>query len=108
VTEVEPRLLRYAESVKVVQKRQGLLNMLFADTLEPTADDVPAPSDADALRPPSPAVRAEMIRLELELTAGQQPATPDAEAAQTPPGVDTGVEPGTDPDAAGSEERTQS
>jgi hypothetical protein len=64
---VPPELLRYAEDVRAAKKRPSILKMIFSDTDIPTVDSAPPPSDADALRPPNAAVRAEMERIDYEI-----------------------------------------
>jgi hypothetical protein len=73
LTEVPPALRRYAEDAKSGKKRQSLLKMILDDEPIPPAIDAPAPSDEDALRPPSAAVRAEMARFDMDIAAGVAP-----------------------------------
>jgi hypothetical protein len=70
VTEVAPELRRYAADARSGKNKPNLLRMMFSDTPIPTATDAPPPSDADALRPPSSELRAEMARLDAEIAAG--------------------------------------
>jgi hypothetical protein len=71
VTEVSPELRAYAAQARTGKKRTGLLKMMFSDTPVPQAVDAPPPSDAAALRPPSPELRAEMARLDAEIASGR-------------------------------------
>jgi hypothetical protein len=66
LTEVPPELLRYAREARTNKKRPSLLTMIFSGPDGPTAQDTPPLGDADALRPPSAAVKAEMDRIEYE------------------------------------------
>ena len=70
VTEVAPQLRRYAADAQSGKNKPNLLRMMFSDTPIPTAIDAPPPSDADALRPPSSELRAEMARLDAEIASG--------------------------------------
>ncbi len=73
LTEVPPSLREYARAASRGKKRASLLKMIFGNTPIPAAIDAPAPSDAEALRPPSPELRAEMARLDAEIAAGLEP-----------------------------------
>jgi hypothetical protein len=70
VTEVSPALQQYAEKVRAGKGRTSLLSMIFSDPPVAPVTNSPAPSDADALRPPSAALKAEMARLDAEIAAG--------------------------------------
>lgn len=70
VTEVSPALQNYAEKVRAGKGRTSLLSMIFSDPPIAPVANAPAPSDADALRPPSAALKAEMARLDAEIAAG--------------------------------------
>jgi hypothetical protein len=70
VTEVSPALAQYAEKVRAGKGRTSLLSMIFSDPPVAPVINSPAPSDADALRPPSAALKAEMARLDAEIAAG--------------------------------------
>jgi len=95
VTEVSPELRAYAAQARTGKKRRGLLKMMFSDTPVPQAVDTPPPSDAAALRPPSPELRAEMARLDAEIASGRPdpgsdpvwaaPPRPTETAPQGPP-----------------------
>lgn len=90
LTEVPPSLREYAQAARRGKKRPSLLKMIFSDSPIPTAIDAPPPSDADALRPPSAELRAEMARLDAEIAAGLEPlsgegATSDEIAADPEP-----------------------
>ncbi len=98
LTEVPSDLRRYAENAHSGKKRPGLLAMIFSDHEIPTAVDAPPPSDANALRPPSAAVRAEMARLDLDIAAG---ATPQPLAGAGPAAPQD-----PEPEPAGGEPRT--
>ena len=84
VTEVSPALRDYERKVRSGKSKPNLLRMIFSEEPIPTAFDAPPPSDADALLPPSSAVKAEMARLDAEIAAGAVPqegtTTPDAVA----------------------------
>jgi hypothetical protein len=96
VTEVSPELRRYADGAKRGRK-PSLLRMMFSDVPIPTAVDAPEPSDADALRPPSSELKAEMARLDAEIASGAiAPGTQDAAAPATP---DPATAPAAGPDA---------
>jgi hypothetical protein len=70
LTELPSDLRRYAEAVRTKKKRPSLLRVMFSDDSVPSAADTPAPSDADALQPPSSALKAEMARLDAEIASG--------------------------------------
>jgi hypothetical protein len=76
--------------------------MIFSDPPIAPVANAPEPSDADALRPPSAALKAEMARLDAEIAAGagnlgrgpetegsaaevDHPAGPSAESATATP-----------------------
>ena len=88
LTEVPPALKQYVEDARSRGRRKSLLNMIFGDSEIPTALNAPPPSDIEALRPPSPELKAEMARLDAEIAAGA------AEPASVEPGP-PGAEPGT-------------
>jgi hypothetical protein len=71
VTAVSPELLDYAAQARRGKKRPSLLKTIFSDAPVPQAADMPSPSDAAALRPPSRELRAEMARLDAEIAAGR-------------------------------------
>jgi len=83
LTEVPSDLRRYAEGGAGTKKRkQGLLTILFSDdTILPTRS-VPPPTDASALRPPTPELKAEMARLDAEIAAGGAPSVEPARPAE--------------------------
>jgi hypothetical protein len=84
LTEVPPELRRYAADARSGKGRPSILKMIFSDTPVPTAVNVQPPSDPEALRPPSVALRAEMARLDAEIAAGVPPVDPgSAETADT-------------------------
>jgi hypothetical protein len=87
VTEVSPELRRYAADALSGKNKPSLLRMMFSDTPIPTAVDAPPPSDADALRPPSSELRAEMARLDAEIAAGA--IATDTSEAPIEPAPDT-------------------
>jgi len=69
LTEVPPELLKYAEDSHAGKKRTSLRSALFRGSNTPV-DSNPEPlSDAAALQPPSPALVAEMARLDAEIAA---------------------------------------
>ena len=69
VTEISPELQKYAEKVRAGKSRTSLLSMIFSDPPVAPVINAPEPSDADALRPPSAALKAEMARLDAEIAA---------------------------------------
>ena len=91
LTEVPAELRRYAEGARTGKRRQSLLKIIFADYQIPTAVDAPPPSDIEALRPPSPEIRAEMARFDAEIAAAAtepaEPPTPEP----APPGAESGT-----------------
>jgi hypothetical protein len=104
VTEVSPELRRYAADARSGKNKPSLLRMMFSDTPIPTAVDAPPPSDADALRPPSSELRAEMARLDAEIAAGAiatgaPDAAPDGAPDATPEAAPDAAPDGA-PDAA--------
>lgn len=98
LTEVASDLRRYAEGARSGKKRPGLLAMIFSGPEIPTAVNAPPPSDADALRPPSSAVKAEMARLDLDIAAGATPRPPAGAGPAAPQNPA--------PEPAGGEQRT--
>lgn len=78
LTEVPPDLRRYAEDARRGQGRTSLLKMMLSGPSIPTATNVPPPSDAAALRPPSPELKAEMARLDADIAAGVVPLGADS------------------------------
>jgi hypothetical protein len=98
LTEVPPALQEYAEAARRRKGRTSLLRMMFSGPPIPDVADAPPPSDAAALRPPSPELKAEMARLDAEIAAGVVPLDADG----TVPGGST-----EEADRAGPEERPQ-
>jgi hypothetical protein len=87
VTEVSPELRRYSDDARSGRNKPSLLRMMFSDPPIPTAVDAPPPSDADALRPPSSELKAEMARLDAEIAAGTiAPGTPQGPGTSETPG----------------------
>ncbi len=82
LTEVSPELRAYAEQVRAGRKKRSSLSILLNSPSAPPAADIPDLSEPDALRPPSAAVRAEMLRLDAEIAARAEMAAgvvpPDA------------------------------
>lgn len=98
VTVVPPELRRYAEQAGTKKRKENLITILFHEDSAPTTQYAPPPSDAAALQPPSPEVKAAMARLDAEIAAGVVASDaavdpPDAAAAEPP---DAAAEP---PDA---------
>jgi hypothetical protein len=79
LTEVPPQLRRYAEEARARKRQKNVLGLIFGSSSIPMATGAPPPSDAAALRPPSAALKAEMARLDEEISAGRVP--PGAESA---------------------------
>lgn len=74
LTEVSPELLDYAEKARAGKKlKPNVLSMLLKSPGPKTLAIPPAADEADAIRPPSAEVRAEMARIEAEI-AGTVPA----------------------------------
>jgi hypothetical protein len=69
LTEVPPELLKYAEDSHAGKKRTSLRSALFGGSDIPVDPNPEPPSDAAALQPPSPALIAEMARLDAEIAA---------------------------------------
>jgi hypothetical protein len=69
LTEVPPELLKYAEDSHAGKKRTSLRSAIFRGSDIPVVSDPEPPSDAAALLPPSPALIAEMARLDAEIAA---------------------------------------
>ena len=109
LTEVPPALRRYAENAKSGKKRQSLLKMILSDEPIPPAIDAPLPSDEDALRPPSAALRAEMARLDLDIAASVAPRPVDDASPVAPAGPaeqeDSAPRPAA-PEPSGGDQRT--
>ena len=101
VTEVSPELQQYVEKVRAGKSRTSILSMIFNDPPVAPVLNAPEPSDADALRPPSAELKAEMARLDAEIAAGAvhpDEAGPYAvEDAGAPAGTDAASD-GTTPD----------
>jgi hypothetical protein len=75
LTEVSPELRAYAEQVRAGKKKRSSLSILLTSSSTAQAADLPDSSEPDALRPPSAAVRAEMLRLDAEIAARAELAT---------------------------------
>jgi hypothetical protein len=103
LTEVPAGLRRYAENVRAGKKLPSLLKIMFSDSPIPTAIGAPPPSDADALRPPTAAVRAEMARLDEAIAAGRMPDPFDGSEPASPP---DSAPPESAPEPAGNEQRS--
>jgi hypothetical protein len=88
LTEVSPELRAYAEQVRAGRKKRNSLSILLNSPSAPRAADLPDLSEPDALRPPSAAVRAEMLRLDAEIAARAEMAAgvvpPDAGPSAPP------------------------
>jgi hypothetical protein len=99
VTAVAPELAAYREKVAHHKKRQGILSMMLSEPDARLFVSTGEPTDADALRPPSAEVRAEMDRFDRELAAGS-PSGDDAvsDVNATEPGP--GAQPETAPQSA--------
>ncbi|HEX7496372.1 MAG TPA: hypothetical protein VF349_07040, partial [Candidatus Limnocylindrales bacterium] len=69
LTEVSPELRAYVEEVRAGRKKRSSLSILFNSPSAPPAADLTGLSEPGALRPPSAAVRAEMLRLDAEIAA---------------------------------------
>ncbi len=91
LTEVSPELRAYAERVRTGKPKRGLLSMLLSNSSPPAQADAVDPSEPDALRPPSGAVRAEMARIDAEIAAGvvRPAADPSALPARAPASLAT-------------------
>jgi hypothetical protein len=83
LTEVSPELLDYAANARAGKKlKPNVLSMLLRNPGPRTPANLPAADEADALRPPSPEVRAEMARIEAEIAGIAPPdVTPEDPAA---------------------------
>jgi hypothetical protein len=111
LTEVPLRLQMYAEKAR--RPRTSLLSMVLGSQPIPIATDAPPPSDAAAMRPPSPELKAEMARLDAEIAAGKAPlgaedrgeALDEATGESGQPGEDG--QPGEGPQPAKSAEPTK-
>jgi hypothetical protein len=77
LTVVPPELQRYADRARGRKRGASLLDMIFREESVPTDKDTPPPSDAAALQPPSPDLKAEMARLDAEIAAGAFPNVPE-------------------------------
>ena len=88
LTEVSPELRAYAEQVRAGRKKRSSLSILLNSPSTPRAPDLPQLSEPDALRPPSAAVRSEMLRLDAEIAARAELAAglvpPDAGPSAPP------------------------
>ena len=86
LTEVPPELRRYAEDSRSGKKRGNLLSTIFSDSSIPVVTNPEPPSDAAALLPPSPALMAEMARLDAEIAAGaESPHHAAGDSTEAPP-----------------------
>jgi hypothetical protein len=83
LTVLPPELQRYADMTRRRKRTPNLLGLIFRERTVPTDTDTPAPSDPAALRPPDPALKAEMARLDAEIAAGIVPI--DRDPSATPP-----------------------
>jgi hypothetical protein len=99
VTAVAPELAAYREKVAHHKKRQGILSMMLSEPDARLFVSTAEPADADALRPPSAEVRAEMDRFDRELAAGSPSGDEAApEVSATEPGA--AAQPETAPQSA--------
>jgi hypothetical protein len=73
VTEVAPELQHYQQRAAAKKNTRTVLLEMLTEPPAPGPEETPAPSDAAALRPPSPELRAEMARLDAEIAARQIP-----------------------------------
>jgi hypothetical protein len=91
VTEVSPDLRDYAEQARAGKKlKPSLRSMLLGSPRPQTQSIPPAPSEADALRPPSEAVRAEMARIDAEIAGIVPPNDASGDPADPAPARPTG------------------
>jgi hypothetical protein len=101
LTQVSPELLAYSAEVEKKRKRKSLLRrVLGMDASVKPSETVPISVDGsseDALRPPTPEVRAEMARIDLEIAG----LAPWMEPASYAPETTAEVEPGAELEAAG-------
>jgi hypothetical protein len=88
LTEVSPELRAYAEEVRAGKKKRSSLSIVLNSPSAPQAAALTELSEPDALRPPSAAVRAEMLRLDAEIAARAEMAAgvvpPDAGPSAPP------------------------
>jgi hypothetical protein len=84
LTEVPPHLKAYVSETGSRKKRRSLLSMMLNSTSIPEATAAPPPSDAAALRPPSPEIRAEMARLDAEIATGGVPLGDETNSTAEP------------------------
>jgi hypothetical protein len=69
LTEVPPELVKYAEDSHAGKKRTSLRSAIFGESDIPVVSNPEPPSDTAALQPPSPALIAEMARIDAEIAA---------------------------------------
>jgi hypothetical protein len=97
LTQVSPELLAYSAEIQKKRKRKSLLRrVLGMDASVKPSESVPVSVDGSsegALRPPTPEVRAEMVRIDLEI-AGLAPwMEPASHAPETTAEVEAGPVP---------------
>jgi hypothetical protein len=89
LTEVPPELQAYSARVERKLKRKSLLSLIFGGAPSPVPPVYTSvePSSKEALRAPTPEVRAEMARIEREIAGIAEPGEPEQPAAaEAPPG----------------------
>ena len=84
LTVVPPELRRYEARARQ-GKKTSLLSMIFSREPAPRATDAQPPSDPAALLPPSPALKAEMARVDADIAAGLVPLDDEPPAAPERP-----------------------
>ncbi len=82
VTDVAPELRSYQERVERQKKRVGILSMVLSNSGDALFAGSGGPVDADAVRPPSADVKAEMERFDREISAAREAGAAAARGAE--------------------------